>query len=156
MEELMANKQIMATTLSYMFHKITMQLTGEYPALIVLDESWLFLDNPIFKEQIRSFLKDLRKNAAVVMATQNLTDLKEDMINVIVENVHTRIFLPNNAATAKTVKPLYENFGLNDVEIDTIRSLQPKTGLFLFLPYRSGHFPLRSTAHRNCLLWGYF
>ena len=38
-----------------------MQLTGEYPALIVLDESWLFLDNPIFKEQIRSFLKDLRK-----------------------------------------------------------------------------------------------
>ena len=28
MEELMANKQIMATTLSYMFHKITMQLTG--------------------------------------------------------------------------------------------------------------------------------
>ena len=135
MEELMANKQIMATTLSYMFHKITMQLTGEYPALIVLDESWLFLDNPIFKEQIRSFLKDLRKkNAAVVMATQNLTDLKEDMINVIVENVHTRIFLPNNAATAKTVKPLYENFGLNDVEIDTIRSLQPKRDYFYSCP----------------------
>ena len=90
------------------------------------------------------------------MATQNLTDLKEDMINVIVENVHTRIFLPNNAATAKTVKPLYENFGLNDVEIDTIRSLQPKRDYFLFLPYRAGHLPLRSATNRNCFLWRHF
>ena len=42
------------------------------PALLVLDEAWLFLDQGAFAAKIREWLKTLRKfNVAVVFATQN-------------------------------------------------------------------------------------
>ena len=133
MEELMQRKDIVATTLAYMFHKIEQQLTGQGPALIVLDECWLFLDHPIFKEKIRSFIKDLRKkNAAVVLATQNLTDLKEDIKPVIQENVFTKIYLPNHNATNPTIKSLYIDFGLNEIEIEQLKEMKPKQDYFYY------------------------
>ena len=43
------------------------------PALLLLDEAWLMLGHPVFREKIREWLKMLRKaNCAVVLATQSL------------------------------------------------------------------------------------
>ena len=73
----MENEAIVAPTLDYLFHRIEQQLTGS-PTIIILDECWLFLRNKSFSNKIVEYLKDLRKkNAIVVMATQNLSDISE-------------------------------------------------------------------------------
>ena len=55
--------------LTYLFRRIEKRLTGA-PSLIILDEAWLMLGHPVFRDKIREWLKVLRKaNCAVVLAT---------------------------------------------------------------------------------------
>ena len=64
-----------AAVLSYLFHRIEGRLDG-FPTLIIIDEGWLVLDSPGFAQQLREWLKTLRKkNASVVFATQSLADV---------------------------------------------------------------------------------
>lgn len=60
MEKIMNNKSAITPLLSYLFHKIEGYLTGD-PSIIVLDESWIFIDNALFAGKIRDWLKTLRK-----------------------------------------------------------------------------------------------
>ena len=46
--------------LTYLFHRLD-QRFGKGPTLLVLDEGWLFLDDPVFAPKIREWLKTLRK-----------------------------------------------------------------------------------------------
>ena len=114
-------------TLSYLFHRMQQRLTGA-PSLLLLDESWLFLKNPLFASQIEDWLFTLRKkNAAVVFATPSLSTITEStMAATIVESCRTKIYLPNPAALEQTIKPLYQAFGLNETEIRTIAQATPK------------------------------
>jgi len=58
--------------LTYLFHRIEGRLDGR-PTLLIIDEGWLVLDDPAFAQQLREWLKTLRKkNASVVFATQSL------------------------------------------------------------------------------------
>ncbi len=70
------------------------------PTLLILDEAWVFLDNPLFAARIREWLKVLRKkNVAVVFATQSLADIAGSSIApAIIESCPQRIFLPNDRA----------------------------------------------------------
>lgn len=132
MEKLMENESIVASTLDYLFHRIEEQLTG-VPALILLDECWLFLRNPKFRKKIVEYLKDMRKkNCCVVLATQNLSDIDDELLPIIVENTTTKIYLANGTMNENTVKT-YEKFGLNLREISIIKNLIPKKEYF----YRS-------------------
>jgi type IV secretion system protein TrbE len=61
--------------LSYLFHRVEGRLTCA-PALLIIDEGWLALDDTDFAQQLREWLKTLRKkNASVVFATQSLADV---------------------------------------------------------------------------------
>ena len=61
--------------LTYLFHRIEGRLDGR-PTLLIIDEGWLVLDDPAFAQQLREWLKTLRKkNASVVFATQSLSDI---------------------------------------------------------------------------------
>src|SRR3546814_246537 len=52
--------------LSYLFHRIEGRLDGS-PTLIIIDEGWLVLDSPAFAQQLKEWLKTLRKkNASVI------------------------------------------------------------------------------------------
>ena len=47
----------------------------------MLDEAWVFLDEPVFASRIREWLKTLRKKGvAVVFATQSLADIENSAI----------------------------------------------------------------------------
>lgn len=125
MEKLMENANIVAPTLDYLFHRIEGQLTG-VPALIVLDECWLFFSNPTFRAKIVEYLKDLRKkNCSVILATQNLSDIDAELLPVIVENTKTKIYLANDNMNSESQK-IYEKFGLNDTEVSLVKALVPK------------------------------
>src|SRR5690606_20798795 len=79
-EELMAAKARVAPVLTYLFHRLEARFDGR-PTLLVLDEAWVFLDDPLFAGRIREWLKVLRKkNVAVVFATQSLADVAESAI----------------------------------------------------------------------------
>lgn len=129
MEKLMENSKIVAPTLDYLFHRIEGQLDGS-PALMILDECWLFLRNDAFRAKIVEYLKDLRKkNCAVVMATQNLSDMDEKLIPVVSSNCLTKIFLPNSSINDLAYE-MYQRFDLNDAEISILGDIKPKRQYF--------------------------
>lgn len=141
MEKLMENEAIVAPTLDYLFHRIEQQLTGS-PTIIVLDECWLFLRNKSFSNKIVEYLKDLRKkNAIVVMATQNLSDISEEIKPVVINNMPTKIFMPNTSSSEVNASMYYE-FGLNSTEQAIIRHMIPKQEYYFKSPDYSRIFNL--------------
>lgn len=127
MEELMQSKAAVMAVLRYLFARFDERFDGA-PTLLILDEAWLFLDDPVFASRIRQWLKTLRKkNVSVVFATQSLADVKDSTIApAIVESCASRIFLPNPQATEPQIKVIYEGFGLNARQIDIVATAQPK------------------------------
>jgi type IV secretion system protein TrbE len=113
--------------LTYLFHRIEGRLDGR-PTLLIIDEGWLVLDDPAFAQQLREWLKTLRKkNASVVFATQSLSDIDgSNIAPAIVESCPTRIFLPNERAIEPQLTAIYRRFGLNDRQIEIIARATPK------------------------------
>ena len=114
-------------TLLYMFRRIERSLRGQ-PAVIILDEAWLMLGHPVFREKIREWLKVLRKaNCFVLMATQSLSDAANSgILDVIVESTATKIFLPNVYARDEDTSDLYKRMGCNTRQIEILATAIPK------------------------------
>ncbi|MHC2463312.1 conjugal transfer protein TrbE [Bradyrhizobium embrapense] len=132
MEELMALPGLVAPVLTYLFHTLEGRFDGR-PTLLVLDEAWVFLDDPLFANRIREWLKTLRKkNVAVIFATQSLADIADSEIApAIIESCPTRILLPNPRALEPTQIEIYRRFGLNDTQVRLIGEAFPKRDYYL-------------------------
>lgn len=127
-EELMnLGEKFALPVLLYLFRRIERSLKGQ-PAVIILDEAWLMLGHPAFREKIREWLKVLRKaNCLVLMATQSLSDAANSgILDVIVESTATKIFLPNVYARDEDTSALYRRMGLNARQIDILATAVPK------------------------------
>src|SRR3546814_5689061 len=59
-EDLLHEVGAVLPVLTYLFHRLEERFGGR-PTLLVLDEAWLFIDNPLFAGRIRDWLKTLRK-----------------------------------------------------------------------------------------------
>jgi type IV secretion system protein VirB4 len=131
-EALMGRSGAILPVLTYLFHRLEEQFDGS-PTLLVLDEAWVFLDNPLFAARMREWLKVLRKkNVAVVFATQSLADVARSSIApAIVESCPQRIFLPNDRATEPQARSAYESFGLSDRQIQLVAGATPKRDYYL-------------------------
>lgn len=121
LEQLTHQKHAVGPVLEYLFHRLEQRFDGR-PTALVLDEAWLFLDNPRFAAKIKEWLKTLRKkNVGVWFATQSLSDVAESNIAAaIFENCPTAIYLPNPDATNEQVRGAYERKGLNAKQIQNI------------------------------------
>jgi type IV secretion system protein VirB4 len=137
MHELMqSTPNAVMPVLTYLFHRLE-QRFGEAPTLLILDEGWLFLDNPVFAPKIREWLKTLRKKKVyVVFASQSLADLTQSTIlETVKESCHTKIYLPNATATASEEnRRFYQSFGLNDAQIRLIAGATPKREYYYTSP----------------------
>ncbi len=132
-EELMKmGEKNMVPVLLYLFHKIEKSLDGR-PSLLVLDEAWLMLGNPVFKAKIREWLKVMRKaNCAVVLATQSLSDAsRSDILDVLAESCPTKIFLPNDQAGNENQRGQYVSMGLNSLQIELITQARRKQDYYV-------------------------
>lgn len=127
MEFLMQGRSAVLPTLTYLFHRLESQFDGS-PTWLILDEAWVFLDDPLFATRIREWLKTLRKkNVSVVFATQSLADIQRSSIApALIESCPSRIFLPSPQALEPQLKGVYESFGLNDRQIELIARATPK------------------------------
>jgi type IV secretion system protein VirB4 len=141
-EDLMAmGERNLIPVLLYLFRRFERSLRGQ-PAYLLLDEAWIMLGHPVFRAKIREWLKVMRKaNCAVVLATQSLSDAaRSGILDVLIESCPTKIFLPNEeATTAGTAehpgpRDLYEAMGLNETQIEIIRSATKKRHYYLVSP----------------------
>jgi len=127
--------------LLYLFRRFEKSLTGQ-PSLLILDEAWMMLGHPVFREKIREWLKTLRRaNCVVVMATQSLSDAANSGIfDVLIESCPTKILLPNEEAdkvgtpTHPGPGDLYKMMGLNETEISIIKTAQKKRHYYYTSP----------------------
>lgn len=113
--------------LAYLFHRIGDRLDGR-PTLLIIDEGWLALDDEGFANQLREWLKTLRKkNASVIFATQSLSDIDgSNIAPAIIESCPTRLLLPNERAIEPQITAIYRRFGLNDRQIEILARATPK------------------------------
>ncbi|EJE8675443.1 DUF87 domain-containing protein [Vibrio parahaemolyticus] len=119
--------------LTYLFRTIERRLDGN-PSFILIDEGWVALKHPIFKDMLVEWLKELRKlNCLVLLATQALNEaIKSGILDVLIESCPTQIFLPNVKAGqfAKT----YHQFGLNDKQIELLKNAERKREYYVHQP----------------------
>lgn len=93
------------------------------------------LGHPVGQKHLRRYWKELRKrNCAVIMATQSLSDaVRSGMLDTINEQCPTKIALPNEEADLPGSVEFYSNLGYNQQEIQIIKSGQKKRDYY----YRS-------------------
>ncbi|WP_353271264.1 VirB4 family type IV secretion/conjugal transfer ATPase [Wolbachia endosymbiont (group A) of Alloplasta piceator] len=128
MASLLKDPVALGPVLIYLFHRISISLDGT-PSIIVLDEAWALIDNPVFAPKIKDWLKVLRKlNAFVIFATQSVEDASKSTISdTLVQQTATQIFLPNLKATS-----VYRDvFMLTEREYILIKHTDPSTRFFL-------------------------
>ncbi|MBY2973043.1 conjugal transfer protein TrbE [Rhizobium leguminosarum] len=135
-EELMnMGERNLVPVLTYLFRRIEKRLNGA-PSLIILDEAWLMLGHPVFRDKIREWLKVLRKaNCAVVLATQSISDAERSgIIDVLKESCPTKICLPNGAAREPGTREFYERIGFNERQIEIVATASPKREYYVASP----------------------
>src|SRR5262249_19433768 len=85
---------------------------------------------------LRQWLRTLRKeNAAVVLATQAVSDIYNSPIrDVVLESAPTKILLPNTECLNPASREFYDHLGLNDREIDILQKSTPKRDYYYVSP----------------------
>ena len=115
--------------LLYLFHRIEQSLTGQ-KALVFLDEGWRALDDPVFEESLRAWLKTIRKkNGLVGFGTQSASDIVDTRIGpTILEQCRTQLFMPHFKADATGY---CDGFGLTPHELTVVQKLGETSRCFL-------------------------
>lgn len=128
MSELLKDPLSLGPVLLYIFHRINISLDGSR-TMIVLDEAWALIDNPIFGPKIKDWLKVLRKlNTFVIFATQSVEDATKSAISdTLIQQTATQIFLPNLKAT----DAYRDSFMLSEREYALIKATDPASRYFL-------------------------
>jgi type IV secretion system protein VirB4 len=140
-------KPIVSFVLEYLFHRVGALMDGT-PTLLIIDESWIFLDNEIFVAKLREDLKTYRKkNCYIILATQEIQDAHGSAIFSTINNAcYTKILLPNHQARQKENSALYTELGLSSGDIFTLNESKPKRDYFFFSPYGKQRFSLELTS----------
>jgi type IV secretion system protein VirB4 len=135
MTDFLDNADIRTPVMLYLFHRIDRLLTGER-MIICIDEFWKALGDDAFRRFAQDGLKTYRKrNAVLVFATQSPADaLKSDISHSILEQVATKIMLPNPFGTRRDY---VDGFALSEAEFKLVREdLAPESHKFLV---KQGH-----------------
>ena len=134
------DKKIVIPVFVHIFKQIEKRILSTYetamsgrPSLIVIDEAWLALGNPVFASKLKEWLKVLRKNnCAVVLATQSLNDIvNSPIMDAVLDSCETRILLPNPNALSEGMKELYmKHLALSELQVNLIAHAEKKREYF--------------------------
>jgi type IV secretion system protein TrbE len=124
---LQLDERAVIPVLLYLFRRIEQRLDGS-PTLILLDEAWSYLQHALFRDKLRDWLKTMRRrNSAVVMATQQISDIaNSEIADVVLENTATKILLPNAESKNPGSRKFYDRLGLNGRELEILQTAIPK------------------------------
>jgi type IV secretion system protein VirB4 len=137
------DKKIVIPVFVHIFKQIEKRILSAYesakgakggcPSLIVIDEAWLALGNPVFAPKLKEWLKVLRKNnCAVVLATQSLNDIvNSPIMDAVLDSCETRILLPNPNALSEGMKELYmKHLALSERQVNIVAHAEKKREYF--------------------------
>lgn len=129
MTKLLDEPEIRTAAMLYIFHRMDELLTGA-PLVVMLDEGWRLLDDPVFGGFIRDKLKVYRKlNALLVFATQSVADVVNSPLKATIrEQTSTVIYYPNPKADEASHMG---EFKLSRREFDWIAKTDPSSRQFL-------------------------
>lgn len=118
--------------LTYLMHRIDKSMTGA-PTLIPQDESWMFMSNQVYGDQLRKWTKTIRKhNGALILASTSLSDIRENEIaSSLIDSLPTKVYLPNPEILDESNHALYRGFGLNEKEIKILAGAQGKREYYI-------------------------
>ena len=134
--------KISAPVLAHLFGGIGARLTGR-PTYIAVDEGRTAMKEGRLAEQIAEWSITVRKeNAAMGLATQDPANLAESPYRAeLMESYPVHFFLPNPRMTADGQKQ-YRNLGLNEREVEIVRTAQPQRQIYYKTPLGSRLFDL--------------
>ena len=127
MEGLLSKPRAIAPFLDYLFHRLdTDWITGD-PVHITIDEAKWLLGLQQFEGEFEVWLKArASKNLSMTVACQEVYDMaKTEAWQAIQNNMLIQILLPNAAALRPTVRPFYEDLGMDESEIYGLTTMQP-------------------------------
>lgn len=133
---LLERDKIAPAVLTYLFFQIQRRLKGA-PSLLVVDEAWTAMKDPLFSEKIRGWLKTFRKlNCAVILATQSIADVVNSTIrDAVFESCPTKILLANPDARGEQLGAFYRNFlQLNERQINLLAHMVRKREYYMLSP----------------------
>lgn len=140
MQNLLSNENAMigVPVLKYIFHRIEARLNKDRPSMIILDEAWTMLANPVFSAKIDEWLRELRKfNCQVIFATQSVNDIvKSPISDILQQSCPVKIFLPNPEATTTSASKAYQEMNCTDQEILILKTAIP--GLHYYIKSSQG------------------
>lgn len=112
--------------------------TGEKQPLtfLFLDESWLYLQHPIFAGFLQEWLRTLRKKKVFcIFATQEVAAAaKSSLSDTIAQQCLTKIYLADESATSPGLVDSYRYFGLTDSEIVSLSNATMKRDYYFKSP----------------------
>lgn len=125
---LMSNGDVfIIPALAYIFSQLERLFSDKRPTMLVLDEAWEYLKHPYFAATIQGWLRTLRKlNVFVILATQEISAVPNDILKTITASTYTNVFLPTPAATSSTLRTTYESLGVTDEELFFIERLKAR------------------------------
>lgn len=134
--------KITAPVLAYLFDGITRRLDGR-PTYIAVDEGRMAMREGRFAEQVAEWSITIRKdNAALGLATQDPSDLANSPYRAqLMESYPVHFFLPNPRMTDEG-REQYASMGLNEREVEIIRTAQPQRQIYYKTPLGSRLFEL--------------
>ena len=133
---LLERDKIAPAVLTYLFFQIQRRLKGA-PSLLVVDEAWTAMKDPLFSEKIRGWLKTFRKlNCAVILATQSIADVVNSTIrDAVFESCPTKILLANPDARGEQLGAFYKNFlQLNERQLNLLAHMVRKREYYILSP----------------------
>jgi type IV secretion system protein TrbE len=129
--------ELLEPLLFYVLHRANEVISGKEIAPVLkaffIDEAWVFLRNNSIQKYVVEAFKTWRKhNAAMILSTQSLDELKRsELLNVIIESCATKIFLANPDMDLDLYR---RQFRLNETETRLISTLIPKQQFLLKTP----------------------
>jgi type IV secretion system protein VirB4 len=129
LSEALDEKPILIPIFNYLLRQIEESLDGS-PAILVLNNAWSLLDNPILGPNISETLQRFnQKNCAVIMASRNINQISESQVSSeINKNLATKVFLPNPNPDSC----LQNIFGLSEDEMKILQMMSEEDEDFFF------------------------
>lgn len=152
-------EQCVTPALMYIFRLVESRFAAAndsagHPTLLVMDEAWVFLQNPYFAERIDGWLRTLRKRrVAVVFATQDVESAaKSSVSSSIISQCQTKFFLADPNAVSERIAKHYVEFGLEPTEISALSQAIMKKDYFYKSPLGARMFQLELDDFQLALL----
>lgn len=127
--EVLSDPVMRVPALYYLLQRVDRVLASGKPTIIVIDEGWAALADPVFSNLVENWARTLRKRGGMVLfASQSPESITRNPVGgVILSQSPTHIFMPSPNSDAAA----YAGYNLTERELELILTLDRESRCFL-------------------------